>query len=84
MLLRAVHETPESARHVLLVGHNPGLHQLVVWLTGRGLPSKRRLLEEKLPTGGLVVLTFDVARWAQLRPGAGHLRLFARPRDEAG
>jgi phosphohistidine phosphatase len=82
MLLRAVHEAPEAAGHVLLVGHNPGLHQLAVWLTGSGLPSRRRLLEEKMPTGAVAVLTFDVARWPDVRPGTGHLRLFARPRDE--
>ena len=83
MLLRAVHEAPKTARHVLLVGHNPGLHQLAVWLMGSGLPSRRRLLEAKLPTGALVVLTFDASHWAGVRPGTGHLRLFARPRDEA-
>lgn len=83
MLLRSVHEVPEVTRHVLLVGHNPGLHQLAVWLTGSGLPSKRKALEEKLPTTGLAVLTFDVALWQDVRPGTGHLRLFARPRDVA-
>lgn len=83
LLLRAVHEAPEAARHILLVGHNPGLHQLAVWLMGSGPPAKRRMLEEKMPTGALAVLTFDVALWEQVRPGSGHLRLFARPRDEA-
>ena len=82
-LLRALHEAPTTAHHVMLVGHNPGLQQLAVWLVGRGAPSKRRALEEKLPTGALAVLTFDVLRWIDLRPGGGHLRLFARPRDAA-
>ena len=82
ILLRAVHAVPETARHVLLIGHNPGLHQLAVWLAGSGLPSKRRSLEEKMPTGALAGLTFEVSRWADVRPGGGHLRLFARPRDE--
>ena len=84
VLLRVVREVPETARLVLLIGHNPGLHQLAVWLTGSGLPSKRRSLAEKMPTGALVVLTFEVSRWADVRPGSGHLRLFARPRDEVG
>lgn len=81
-LLRAIHEVPKSARHVLLIGHNPGLQHLAVRLTGKGPESQRRQLQEKLPTGGLVVLTFDVGRWPNVRPGEGCLRLFARPRDE--
>ena len=70
-LLRAIHEAPEGARHLLLVGHNPGLHWLAVWLTGSGRPDLQRKLAEKLPTGGLVVLTFDVPRWTDVRPGSG-------------
>jgi phosphohistidine phosphatase len=81
MLLCAVHEAPEAARHILLVGHNPGLHQLAVWLMGSGQPTKRRMLEDKMPTGALTVLTFEVSDWAGVQPGTGHLRLFARPRD---
>ena len=80
-LLRAIHGAPETARHLLLVGHNPGLQQLAVWLTGGGPAAKRRGLAEKLPTGSLVVLTFEVTRWLDVKPGSGHLRLFARPRE---
>lgn len=80
-LLRAIHAAPAAERHVLLVGHNPGLHQLAIWLTGAGPADKRRALAEKLPTGGLVVMTFEVDSWRQVKPGGGHLRLFARPRD---
>ena len=80
-LLRAIHEQRDGTRHLLLVGHNPGLHQLAVWLTGGGSPALQRQLAEKLPTGGLVVLTFDIAQWRDVRPGAGYLRMFARPRD---
>jgi phosphohistidine phosphatase len=81
ILFRTLHALPETVRHCLLIGHNPGLHQLAVWLIGRGPASKRRVLEEKLPTAGLVVMTFEVTRWADIQPGNGQLRLFARPRD---
>lgn len=81
-MLRVMREVADTCRHVLLVGHNPGLQQLSVWLIATGSASKRRELAEKLPTGALVVVTFEADRWRDIQPGTGHLRLFARPRDE--
>ena len=83
LLLRAIHAAPATARRLLVVGHNPGLHDLAVWLTGRGPPTLRSSLAAKLPTGALVVLTFETNAWKSIKPGNGHLRLFARPRDLA-
>ena len=80
-LLRAIRAAPAKKRHVLLVGHNPGLHEFCRWMIASGPAGPRAELQAKLPTGGLVVLTFEVAKWTQVKPGNGHLLLFARPRD---
>ena len=75
-ILRAIHEAPEAARHLLLIGHNPGLQQLAVWLIGKGADSKRQQLRQKLPTGALIVMTINVDRWRDVTPGGG-----GRPAD---
>ena len=48
-LLARLRKVPEPTRSVLLVGHNPGLEDLVARLAGDAAP-------ERLPTGALVVL----------------------------
>jgi phosphohistidine phosphatase len=73
-----------AARRLLLVGHNPGMHQLANRLTGAGAPAPRARLAEKFPTAGLARLVFAIASWAELAPGSGELTGFWRPRDLGG
>ena len=65
---------------VLLVAHNPDLHELAVGLAADGPPAALRALIAKLPTGGLVALS--VEGWRALAPDSARLLLFATPRGE--
>jgi phosphohistidine phosphatase len=69
-----------SIRHILLVGHNPGLQALALELLGEGDEQALEGLAEKLPTAGLVVIELDVVSWAKVKAGAGRLRLFTAPK----
>jgi len=81
-LLDIVHELPAQAQTALLIGHNPGLEDLILTLipdrTGDAL---RDSVEEKFPTAALAEMTFDVADWSAIRAGSGMLIRFTRPRD---
>ena len=83
-LLAVLRGTAETARSVLLVGHNPGLHDLAMLLVGpqvmaTGAPATRRLAEG-YPTGALA--EFAVAgSWRSLGEGGGRLLRFLCPRD---
>ena len=81
-LLELVHEAPDGAASLLLVGHNPGLEQLALMLVP-GCPSDdaRGRIEEKYPTGSLTEIAFEVDHWADIRPAEGTLVRFVRPRD---
>ena len=78
-LLRDVGGDPAS---VLLVGHNPGLHELLFRLVD---PDRETQLfaraAEKFPTASFAVLELAIDTWAQIAPGCGTLAHFARPRD---
>jgi phosphohistidine phosphatase len=80
-LLDIVRAHGGNARRLMLVGHNPGLHDLAQRLVGEGDPKLRRKLAEKLPTAALVHLTFEAGDWKALAPGSGRLIGFWRPRD---
>jgi phosphohistidine phosphatase len=67
--------------HVLLVvGHNPGLHELAVSLIASGDVEARERVNEKLPTSGLVVIDLPFDDWSRLHPNAGRIERFVSPR----
>ncbi len=78
-LLDVIHDLPETAGTALLVGHNPGLEDLVLWLVPAGAEN-RELVEEKYPTATIAELSFD-GEWRALVPGGAALARFVRPRD---
>jgi phosphohistidine phosphatase len=66
-LLRTV---PEEAGSVMIVGHNPGLEELVAQLTGE---------RQDLPTAALAQIVLPIDQWRGLKPStrgtlAGHWR----------
>jgi phosphohistidine phosphatase len=78
-LLARVRALPGEVDSAMLVGHNPGLMDLLLLLAAPG--KLRGRAEENLPTGALAELELDVARWADASPGAARLTEFVRPRD---
>jgi phosphohistidine phosphatase len=81
-LLDVVHELPAGADSALLIGHNPGLEDLILLLIPDCADDPLRdSVEEKFPTAALAVLTFDVGTWDAVKAGGGTLASFIRPRD---
>lgn len=67
-------------QRLLLVGHNPGMHELALALTGDGDATARQELARNLPTSGLAVLDFDIEDWSEVSFGRGRLVTFVTPR----
>ena len=78
-LIGAIGET-RKAHTLIVVGHNPGLHDLALQLIAAGDVDLREQLNEKLPTSGLVVIDVPADDWALLHPHAGRLERFVSPR----
>jgi phosphohistidine phosphatase len=68
-LLTVLRALPSDAATVVLVGHNPGLEELVNLLTGEPVP---------MPTSALAVLTLEIP-WSSLRHDSAALRASGRP-----
>ncbi|CAD7023342.1 histidine phosphatase family protein [Pseudorhizobium halotolerans] len=73
-LLDTIRALGDSAATLLLIGHNPGLQDLALMLTGDALAAK-------YPTAALAVIDFPVADWRQVGPGSGLLTRFVTPRS---
>ncbi|WP_456622059.1 MULTISPECIES: SixA phosphatase family protein [unclassified Bradyrhizobium] len=71
---------PANPRHLLLVGHNPGMHEAALMLTGGGDPAGAKALAHNLPTAGLAIFDFDVKDWGDVAYRRGKLVLFVSPK----
>ncbi len=67
-LREVVRSLPEGCESVLLVGHNPGLQQLVLALAEPASPLRRRVAE-KYPTAAATVLRFAADGWRAAEGG---------------
>lgn len=83
-MLKVLRGTAETVRSVLLVGHNPGLHELAVTLIGaHGLASGSQAahrLAAAYPSGALAEFSVAVP-WHGLGEGTARLGHFVCPRD---
>jgi phosphohistidine phosphatase len=83
-LLDIMSSVRDDVGTLLLVGHNPGLHQLTVGLADdRGEADALARLRAKLPTGALVHLARDSGDgdWASAEVAPWRLEDFQRPKD---
>jgi len=81
-LLDVVQEADDAYESLLVVGHNPGLEDLVLMLVpDRPEDAARGQVEEKFPTASVAEISFPVERWEDVRPNGGELSRFVRPRD---
>lgn len=71
---------PADPKQLLLVGHNPGMHEAALMLMGSGDSASAKALADNLPTAGLAVLDFDVKDWGDVAYRRGKLVLFVSPK----
>ena len=71
-LFEIVAQIEDDADLALLVGHNPGLEELLEKLTGEA---------RSLPTAALVCIGLEIEKWSKLRAGAGRLEWLVKPKE---
>jgi phosphohistidine phosphatase len=82
-ILAVVKETKPAVRTLMVIGHNPGLHEGARLLIASGDVEARERLNEGLPTTGLAVIDFAGKDWRKLHPHGGRLERFVTPRSLA-
>jgi phosphohistidine phosphatase len=68
-------------KQLMVIGHNPGMHELALALTDSGGDTAgRRALSDNLPTSGLAIFDFAIGDWADVAFRRGRLTLFVSPK----
>lgn len=83
-LLQVLRGVTDTVRSVMLVGHNPGLHELAMLLVGAHgmahMDSTLRRLAEGYPTGALAEFSVN-GPWGGIGNGGERLVRFLSPRE---
>ena len=81
-LLDVLHGLEGDPAAVLMVGHNPGLEDLIFDLVpDDGASPLRDEVEVKFPTAAFAVLELPAERWADVAEGSARFTHLTRPRD---
>jgi phosphohistidine phosphatase len=67
-------------RRLMLIGHNPGMHELALALAGGGDAAAKKALENNLPTTGLAIFDFAIKDWNEVAFRRGTLMRFLSPK----
>jgi phosphohistidine phosphatase len=77
-LMQSLRKVSAEKKRLLVVGHNPGLEELVLYLSStRPLPTSKGKV---FTTANLALLAFD-RPWSEIRDHSGRLLSLIRPRD---
>jgi len=80
-ILAVLRDVPETVRSVLLIGHNPGMHDAAQALMTNMPPTDSSgRLAATFPTAALAEFAIP-GPWARVGPGAGRLIRFLTPRE---
>ena len=80
-LLQIIREASAAdPKLLMLVGHNPGMHELALALAGSGDAAGRTALADNLPTSGLAIFDFAIDDWADVAFRRGRLVAFVSPK----
>lgn len=87
-LLTGLHKAPGKSDKIMIIGHNPGIHEFALQLSGEVADDEayetRRRLKDAYPTAALAVIRFpDAKSWRDVGFGKGTLVSFTKPRDLA-
>jgi phosphohistidine phosphatase len=72
-LLSILSKVEDKYLSVLMVGHNPGMEELLKILTGEN---------ESMPTAALAKIELKISSWKEISENSGKLEFLIRPKEE--
>lgn len=71
-ILKVLSETEDNRNEILLVGHNPGLEEVLFELSRQ---------DRAMPTCAVAKVALGIEKWSQIGEGKGKLEWFVKPKD---
>jgi phosphohistidine phosphatase len=80
-LLERVRRIPDRVSSAMLVGHDPGIKLLCLYLAGASASELLTRIEAKFPTGALATLAIPEGSWRAIDAGDATLIGFVTPKE---
>jgi phosphohistidine phosphatase len=80
-VMQRLAQVPDEVRAVLLIAHNPDLHELAVALARRGDRERLADLAAKFPTAAFAAIKLPLEHWADIASVAGTLINYTVPKQ---
>lgn len=80
-ILEFIRALPETVHSPLLIGHNPGLEQLLLALSSGDEHGLRNRIAEKYPTAAFASVELAEGPWKDTESGTGRISQLILPRD---
>ncbi|MEO1067121.1 MAG: histidine phosphatase family protein [Pseudomonadota bacterium] len=80
-ILNACKTIPSDTQTVMVIGHNPGLHETALKLLTTEERSASGALRAKFPTAACAVIGLAIDTWADLTWDIGQLKAYMEPRS---
>jgi phosphohistidine phosphatase len=81
-LIEILREADDIVERLLIVGHNPGLQQLLLHIAEEDGGGLRGDVALKYPTATLAEMHLAVDHWREVGPNSGRIVSLVRPRDD--
>jgi phosphohistidine phosphatase len=79
-IISLIRAAPPAVHALLVIGHNPGMHEAARLLVAAGDVERREKLSEKFPTAALAVIDFPIDAWSKLHRESGRLDRYVTPK----
>jgi phosphohistidine phosphatase len=79
-LIDVVRSVPDNMESLMIVGHNPGLQDLVLLLAD-GPDDLRSEVAQRFPTAALAEIRFECDSWRKVAGASGQLQSLTKPRN---
>lgn len=80
LLLESIEDSPARLRTLMMVGHNPGLQELILHLAAPDASGSYAEVASKFPTAALAVLEFEATTWTAIEQTPGRITHLMTPR----
>ena len=79
IILAQLHRIEDNFKTLMIVGHNPAMHDVALTLYGYGDRYAFSRLRDEFPTSGCAVFDFDCETWSAVASNQGRLDRFLTP-----
>jgi phosphohistidine phosphatase len=80
-LVRRLTAIPPKVETLMVVGHNPDMQEVALWLAGEDESPESLALRHKFPTAAFAIFNLDLTSWKELGPKRASLKRFAIPSE---